>query len=103
MFLISEDEIAMALKVPQYSRKGGGHLFYSIYHRADFALTAVVTNNHQMGHVSKPDYSKQARALSFSLLPVEPDTVFSPHCLSPYQQSPSSATWWLYVGKLSKI
>lgn len=45
-----------------------------ILYQAD--LAAVCTDNHQFAHVSSPDYSDHIRALSSSLLPLKPDTLF---------------------------
>lgn len=53
MFLLSEDAIAVVLKVPGHGRKGGG--LYS----ADFALAAV--QNQQPPDGTSPDYSEHIR------------------------------------------
>ena len=43
-----------------------------LHYPTDFALA----KNDQVTHVSSPVYSEHIRALSFSLLPLEPDTLF---------------------------
>ena len=60
------------LKVLRHSRKGGGTFFFP----ADSALAEVYSNNHQVADVGSPDYSEHIGALRFSLLPLEPDTLF---------------------------
>ena len=54
------------------AEKEGGLLFYP----ADLALAAVCTNNHQVADVNSPDYTEHIIALCFSLLSLEPQTLF---------------------------
>ena len=77
MFLLSDDAITTALKVLQHSRKGGGTFTLSSW----LWISCGVHQQHQVEHVISSDYMwlQCVNALSFSLLPLEPDTPFYFH------------------------